>query len=81
MSDPEIVLMALLGTCTITCSLTLYAMTTKEDFTMKGGILFMLMGAMTFMALSNWFLRNPIIELLLTCGGCIMAGFYLIYDI
>jgi FtsH-binding integral membrane protein len=39
-TDPEIVVMALVGTCAITLSLVTYAMTTKKDFTMMGSFVF-----------------------------------------
>merc|ERR1712232_264353 len=81
LSDPEVVFMALIGTVGIVMGLTLYAMTTKKDFTMMGGSLFLLLSGMMVLSIFNWFFRVPFIVTLLTAGGCVLEGFYLIYDI
>jgi len=80
-SDPEIVFMALVGTVGIVMGLTVYAMTTKRDFTMMGASLFLLMSGMLVLSIFNWFFRVPFIMTLLTAGGCVLEGFYLVYDV
>ena len=73
--------MALVGTVGIVCSLTVYAMTTEKDFTMMGGSLFLVLGCMVILGLFNWMFHTPLIEGLLFCAGCLLEGFYLIYDV
>jgi len=70
-----------MGTCAVVCSLTAYALTTKKDFTLMRGSISMAVGLMLFFGLSNIFLRNPMIDTLLTGFGALLAGFYFIYDI
>ena len=74
-------MLALIGTTGIVMSLTLYAMTTKKDFTMMGGSFFIFFGAFTLFGFLNWFMRSPALAALLVCGSCIIEGFYLIYDV
>ena len=81
MSDPEIVLMALVGTVGIVCSLTVYAMTTEKDFTYMGGSFFLFLGGMVVLGLFNMIFRTDLASAILVVGGCILEGFYLIYDV
>lgn len=79
-SDPKIVFMAAVLTMGITVSLTIYAMTTKEDFTYMGGMLFVfgmifLLGGV-FMIFSD----NPILHVVYAAIGVCFYGLYLIYD-
>lgn len=77
----EIIQMALIGTLGIVSSLTLYAMTTKRDFTLMGGSMFMFMMGIMILGIFNWFFQIPLITGLLFCAGFVMEGFYLIYDV
>jgi len=73
--------MALTGTVGIVMGLTLYAMTTKKDFTMMGGSLFLVFSAMMVMSIFNFFFRSPFLVCLMTTVGCLLEGYYLIYDV
>jgi len=67
----------------ITFSLTYYALTTTTDFTVYGGVLFVLgMGLMLF-GLGAYFVgaKHGIVNILYCTAGVIVYGFYLIYDI
>jgi len=77
-----LVLYAAILTLSVTISLTIYALTTKTDFTMKGGVLFIcgivliVMGFL--MGLGGY--SKPIY--IFYCAlVIILYGFYLIYDI
>jgi FtsH-binding integral membrane protein len=77
-----LVLYAAILTLGVTISLTIYALTTKKDFTMMGGslficgIAFILMGIL--MGLGGY--SKPL-HILYSALGTILFGFYLIYDI
>ena len=77
-----LVLYAAILTLGVTFSLTIYALTTKKDFTMMGGSLFIcgiaffLMGIL--MGLGGY--SKPL-HVLYAALGTILFGFYLIYDI
>lgn len=75
-----IVLTAAIMTLGITLSLTLYACTTKSDFTMSGGILFVLLTAFILFGLFAWFSGSRIMNTLYCTLGVILYGIYLIYD-
>ncbi len=79
--SPELVMMALVATLAVVLSLTVYAMTTKKDFTMMGGAFFLFMSSICVLGLFNWFFRTPLADALLFGAGCLIEGFYLIWDI
>ena len=75
------VLVAAVMTAGVTFALTLYACTTKTDFTMCGGLFFMLSMVLLLIVIFSWFMTfsgwwHPIISGLL----CVIYGLYLIYD-
>jgi len=74
-------MMALVGTLAVVLSLTIYAMTTKKDFTMMGGAFSLFIMSFFLLGIFNWFFRTPLADALLFCAGCMMEGFYLIWDI
>lgn len=78
--DKKIVFMAAVMTLGITFALTLYAMTTKTDFTFYGGILFVCGMAMLLITLFMMFTSNPFLHVLFSGLGVILYGIYLIYD-
>ncbi len=78
--DPNIVLMAAVMTVGITMALTLYAMTTKTDFTTCGGILFMLIMALILFGLFALFFNVKILYTFYCTLGVIVYGLYLIMD-
>jgi len=73
--------MALVGTCAITLTLVTFAMTTKKDFTIMNSFVYQMLSAMLIMSISTFFFRIPLFGALIYAGSCIMAGFYLIYDV
>ena len=67
----------------ITLSITVYALTTKTDFTMYGGMFFIMgMGLFLFGLFATFFGgMTPIVHIFYCCIGVILYGFYLVYDI
>lgn len=64
----------------VTIALTIYAFTTKQDFTMMGGILFVI-GAVFFMfGLFLLFTNIYFLHIIYSALGVILYGVYLIYD-
>jgi FtsH-binding integral membrane protein len=82
-SNPNLVLIAALMTLGITAALTLYALTTKTDFTMHGGLFFVIgMGLCLFALFASLFGGMcPILHIFFCCVSVILYGMYLIYDI
>jgi FtsH-binding integral membrane protein len=78
-NPPEIVITAALMTATVVIALTLYAFTTKTDFTFLGGFLFMFTAIMLFwgilILIFGFFLYT-----LYCVFGVILFGIYLIFD-
>ena len=77
--DKKVVLEAAFLTAGVTVALTLYAATTKTDFTICGPILFVLM-IVTSIASIFAFTMGPDMNLVFAWFGAIMFGFYIIYD-
>ena len=80
MTSPRIVFMAATMTLMITISLTIYAMTTKNDFTYCGGMLFICGMVMFVVAIFLLFTNNPVAHIIYSAFGVILYGIYLIYD-
>lgn len=82
MSDPKAVLLAAIMTLAITIALTLYALTTKTDFTSKMGVLTVLLLAIIvmaiFMSLTTWSKTSYIIYATLCV---IFYGIFLVFDV
>jgi FtsH-binding integral membrane protein len=76
--DASVVLAAAFSTLIITFSLSLYAITTKRDFTAQGGILFALLGILFVTSILCFFL--PFLYTLVCIGGLILYSGYLLYD-
>ncbi len=72
--------MAAAMTLAVTLSLTIYALTTKTDFTMCGGFLFF--AAMLFLMFGLFYFIYPgrVMSNLYCVGGVLLYGFYLVYD-
>lgn len=80
MTNPKIVFLAALFTLAIFFSLTLYACTTKSDFTMMGGALAVFgMGLFVF-GIFLMFTNNNVMHLIYAFACAIMFGFYILYD-
>jgi FtsH-binding integral membrane protein len=80
LSNPKLVFMAAFMTMSMTIALTVYAMTTKTDFTLQGGMIFVVGCAFAMFSLFALFTTNNFVHILICVGGIIMFGIYLIYD-
>ena len=67
----------------ITLAITVYALTTKSDFTVYGGFFFIVgMGLFLFSLCAIMFGGMcPILHIFYCLVGVILYGFYLVYDI
>lgn len=77
--DPRIVMLAGIMTMAITVSLTIYACTTKTDFTFLGGLLFCLVCMMLCWGIFS-LIFGVIFETLYCILGLLLYSVYLIYD-
>jgi len=78
--DVDIVFQAVFLTAGVTLGLTVYAMTTKKDFTVSGGGLFMLLFAVGMIGLVNFIVPTNLMSNLLLLATSVIYGMYLIYD-
>ena len=76
---PEIVITAASLTCAITIALTVYACTTKTDFTFMGGILFVAGVLLLFLGIFSMIFGN-FLNTLYCVLGVFLFSLYLIYD-
>lgn len=80
LTDPKIVFMAAVMTLGITVALTLYAITTKTDFTIYGGLMYILGMALLLFGIFAIFTDNRIVNIIICIISIIILGIYLIYD-
>lgn len=80
MTNPQIVLMAAVMTLGITVSLTLYAITTKTDFTIYGGLMYLLGMGLLLFGIFAFFTDNKLFHIIVCIISVIILGIYLIYD-
>ena len=78
--DPTSVFIAAVLTAAIVVALTIYACTTKTDFTVCGGLLFTCMMALFVASLLTIFFRNKILVIVISALSVILFSVYLIYD-
>jgi len=76
----ESVLFAVLATAILVFSLTLFAVTTKSDFTGCGVYLFAAMVCLMIFSLFCFLLPFPIMDKIYCCLGILVFSFYLIFD-
>lgn len=76
----DLVLMAAVMTAAMTFALTLYACTTRTDFTVYGGLLFIIACAFILVIIFSCFTNNPFLHALIAALGVIFYGIYIIYD-
>ena len=80
--DKEIVLLSGVLTCAVTCALGGYAMTTKTDFTICGGLIWIMCIVLLFVSLSFMFFTWTVFWHPLVSGlVLIFYGIFLIYDV
>lgn len=77
--DAQTVLAAAFFTAGIVVGLTIYAMTTKTDFTFCGGMMFVVGAAFVMFGLFSVFL-GPTARMIYCLFGVILFGIYLIID-
>jgi len=91
LSDPNLVFMAATMTCALFAALTLYACTTKSDFTLMGGALFAcsivmmiagkkLLKIKEFKGLFLMFTDNNAAHIIYSCFGVCLFSLYVVYD-
>ena len=79
-TDPESVFIAALLTAAIVVALTIYAFTTKTDFTICGGLLFTALMALFIGGLLALIFRSRYLTILISVLSVIVFSIYLIYD-
>ena len=79
-SDTKTVLIALVMTLGVTGALTFYAITTKTDFTMKGGLIYILSISLFFIVIFSIFTSNSIVKIIISGIIVVIYGIFLIYD-
>ena len=79
-TDPKIVFMAACMTFVIVVSLTIYAITTKIDITMKGSVIFLLSASLLCLIFFNIFFRFKLLHVIICCFGVFLFGIYIVYD-
>ncbi len=78
--DPQIVLMAALMTLAVTISLTVYAWSTKNDFTIFGSLFYIGTALLIMLGITTFLLQSNFLYFFYNAGGVIFYSFYLIYD-
>lgn len=80
MYDPTTVFIAAVLTAAIVVALTIYACTTKSDFTVCGGLLFTALMALIIASIFTIFFRNRILQIIISAISVVVFSVYLIYD-
>lgn len=78
-NDAQTVLAAIFMTAAIVVALTIYAMTTKKDFTICGGMIFVVSACFLIFGLFSWIL-GPTARMIYCLFGVILFGLYLVID-
>jgi FtsH-binding integral membrane protein len=73
-------LIAAILTTAITLALTLYACTTKTDFTICGGLMFVLGMVVIVGSILSIFFRSRIFQVIISAISVVVFSIYLIYD-
>ena len=79
-SDPKIVLAAAFMTAAMVISLTVYAFVTKTDFTVLGGLFFILGACLTMFCIFAFIVRYHVLNMAICAIGVVLFGLYLIFD-
>ena len=78
--DPTTVFIAAVLTAAIVVALTIYACTTKTDFTVCGGLLFTALMALIIASIFTVFFKNRILQIVISAISVVVFSVYLIYD-
>jgi protein lifeguard len=76
--DPQTVIMAAIATLAVTVSITLYAWTTKTDFTFCGGLLFTAVCLLFILTVFSFIF--PFLNTVICVLGVMVYSLYLLYD-
>ena len=76
----KIVIEAALLTTAAVCGLTIYAFYTKTDFTMMGGMLFIILLVFVVFGIILIFVQSKLLHLIYCVIGVLLFSVYLIYD-
>ena len=79
-ANPQHVLIAFLLTSGLTITLTIYACTTKNDFTFMGGFLFVCAFALLAFGILALTFHSPILTKVYCALGVLLTGVYIIFD-
>ena len=72
--------MAACMTFIIVVFLTIYAITTKNDITMSGSMIFLLSATFLCLIIFNFFFRFKFLHVIICCLGVFIFGIYIVYD-
>ena len=78
--DSEIVLIAAIMTLGVTVALTIYAWTTKTDFTTMGGLIWVLAVSLLLFGFLTIFFYDSVFYMIFCFIGVVIYGIFLIYD-
>ena len=80
MYDPTTVFIAAVLTASVVVALTIYACTTKTDFTVCGGVLFVAVMVLFVASIFSFFFYNKIVSIIISALSVVVFSIYLIYD-
>ena len=78
--EPKLVLLAALMTMGLTIILTVFACTTKIDFTLLWGIMFVVLGALLMFGIFAIIFQNDVLYIAYISMGIVVYGIYLVID-
>ena len=78
--DPTTVFIAATLTAAVVVALTIYACTTKTDFTVCGGVLFVAVMVLCVASIFSFFFYNKIVSIIISAISVVVFSIYLIYD-
>ena len=78
--EPQIVIIAAVLTALVVVALTLYACTTKSDFTYCGGLLFICSLLLIGSIILSIIFQSHFLQIIISVFICLLYGVYLIYD-
>lgn len=79
-THPKVVFMAAAMTCFMTLALTVYACTTKTDFTVCNSLLFIASCVLLLFGIFQFFIKSHTLHLVICCFGVFLYSVYLVYD-
>ena len=78
--DPQTVFIAAGLTAAVVVALTIYACTSKTDFTMCGGLLFTAFMVLFVGSIFSLFFKSKILRIIISAASVLIFSLYLIYD-